>query len=313
MKYYTTAYRDSFQVMENALESWERVSNPHKADVIFIDREPTGNENKWNQIDELAKQKPVFIYPHTPYSSWLWDGYTKPSKNIACNFVCNEAAIKIMESYGYPCRVENVGFTRPLEVKPFEPTKGLFLAYAAPRLLGAEGRFYRPDDRIYVEGTMEWIIKNRHYFYDVRVFYSFSLANFGLEKYDKYPCVKFVNVAKDSIQTKNLGTQTALKQLEGIDIFIGSNTLGYIAFSQGIPTILVGHNNDIPGHSTNNGLHYNEYAKYCDFPFRLEDLTGEDLLDFAHEEPREITEWKRLNIGTSFDKEKFLKVVREYI
>jgi len=211
--YYAVAYRDAFQVMQEALEGWTRVSTQNKADIVFLDREPTGNENKWNQIDELAKKKPVFIYPHTPYSSWLWDGYTKPSKNIACNFVCNEAAIKIMESYGYPCRVENVGFTRPLEIKPFKPTKGMFVAYAAPRLLG-QGRFYRPEDKIYVEKTMDWIVSNRHYFYDIKVFYSFSLEICGLEKYTKHRCIKFVNVARDSVQTKNLGIRSKQRTWE---------------------------------------------------------------------------------------------------
>lgn len=299
-------------VMEDALKNLERTSNPNKADVVFIDREPTGNENKWNQIDKLAKQKPIFIYPHTPYSSWLWDGYTKPSKNIACNFVCNESAIKTMDSYGYPCRKENIGFSRPLTVKKFQKTSGARLAYSGPRLIGSEGRFYRNGDAEYVKKTMDWIVENKSYFLEVKVFYSFSPEVYGLQDYLKYSCIEFVNVAPDSVATKQLDTGSALNQLKDIDIFLGSNTLGYIALSQGIPTILIGHNNDIPLHSTNNGIHYTDYAKWCDFPIRLEEMDGNDVLDYCWQEPNEVSEWKKLNIE-NFNKEKFLKIVKEYL
>jgi len=309
--FYVKSYRDSFQVMQEALEKlsgWKRVKKPDMADVVFLDREPTGNEIKWNRINELAKNKPVFIYPHTPYSSWLWDGYTEPSKNIACNFVCNEAGLKIMDSYGYPCRKENIGFSRPLTVKPFSSTSGNVLGYSGPRLLGAEGRFYRSGDEVYVKRTMDWIVENRHWFFEIKVFYSFSLKIYGLEEYKKYSCIEFINVAEDSIATNDLGTMTALNQLKGI---VGSNTLGYIALSQGIPTILIGHNNDVPLHSTNNGIHYVDYAEWCDFPIRLEDMDGNDALEYCLEEPGEVLEWKKMNIE-NFNAEKFLRTVEEY-
>lgn len=315
MKYYSTEYRDSFLVMKRVLNSngWTQVLKSNEADAVFIDREPTGNERRWDAINDLATKKPVFIYPHTPYSSWLWDGYTKPSKNIACNFVCNEAALKIMDSYGYPCRRENIGFSRPLQVKPFSPTKGVILGYSGPRLIGANGKFYRSGDAEYIKKTMGWIIENKKQFLEVKIFYSFSLEVYGLEEYATCSGLEFVNVAKDSIETKNLNTETALRQLEDIDIFIGSNTLGYIALSQGIPTVLVGHNNDVPSHSTNNAIHYSDYAKWCDFPLKLEEMDGRDLQELCKKEPESVMEWKRLNIGTNFDSAKFFKIVKEYV
>jgi len=98
-----------------------------------------------------------------------------------------------------------------------------------------------------------------------------------------------------------------------VDLFIGSNTLGYIAISQGIPTVLVGHNNEIPLQSRNNGRHYAQYARYCDFPLYLDRMSAEDVLDLCKIQNSAIEFWKKMNIGTDFDAEKFMNVVREYL
>jgi len=315
MKYYSTNYRDTFTCMRNALEKDGHVpvSNYNKADMIFLDREPTGNEARWEIFDNLAKRKPMFLYPHTTYSFWLWDGYTKPSPHVSCNFIASEAARLSLETYGYPCRAEVVGYTRPSPLQPFRPTAGKHLAHAQPRLLGRNGRFYRPGDALVHDMAMEWIYQYRQDFEKITIFYSFTLEISNLSKYKDVREFDFVCVAADARESQRMDTAHGIRQLQGVDLFIGSNTLGYIAITQGIPTILIGHNNDVPLHSTNNGNHYAEYEKYCAFPYRLSEMTAEQAKALCIEMPEEIKAWKEMNIGHDFDAEKFLKVVHEYL
>ena len=299
-KYYTNNYKDAFYVFKKALDGsglFEEVRK--KPDLSFIEHEPKGNPEKWKKFNEGAGRIPVFIYPHTPYSSYLWDGYVPPSSKIACNFVPSIAFKMAMETYHYPCRIEVIGFPRPL-------------AISSVRLLGRYGAWIYKYDRFVRDRALRWIAKNRDHFERVTVFYTFDLDKAMLRKFEKYD-FDFVCVARNGPEVKGMNTKNALKQLEGVDLFIGCNTLGYIAVSQGIPTILIGHDNEFPMHSSNCGLHYSEYEQYVAFPLKLHQMSACEVLSLCKEPDERVEKWKAENIGTSFDADRFLEVVMEYL
>ncbi|HEY6021077.1 MAG TPA: hypothetical protein VIY48_14565, partial [Candidatus Paceibacterota bacterium] len=74
------------------------------------------------ELDPALKSKKNFIFPHTPQSWFLWDGILEV-KPTCCNFVYGEGAVRGMRAYGYPHRVEAVGFSR-CDVHEFTPTSG---------------------------------------------------------------------------------------------------------------------------------------------------------------------------------------------
>ena len=319
--YYSNHYKDAFDVMQVALrESGDFVETFQfsHANIAFLDHEPSGDYastvvlKRWELFNARAKQKPVFLYPHTPYAVYLWDDYVKPSPHVACNFVPSEAFKRAMEIYHYPCRVEVVGFTRPLEVKPFRPTEGKHLAISGARLTGVNGMWMWNADLIVRDRALQWVVDNRKHFERVTVYYTFDLEKAFLRPFEGYD-LNFICVASNGDEAKGLNTQRALKQLESVDLFIGCNTLGYIALSQGIPTILFGHDNEFPMHATNCGTHYAEYEHICAFPLKLHEMSAVDVLALCKEPNEAIEHWKKINIGDNFNAERFIEIIREYI
>jgi len=307
--------------MEQALEKagiFEFTPKLTKADVVFFDHEPGGDlrsdlaRARWEKFRKLTEKKKVFIYPHTPYGVFLWDGYITAWEHVACNFVPNIAFQQAMKIYGYSCRTEAIGFSRPLKVKKFSPTSGKNVAFSGPRLMGKNGGWFRDADKLIVIRALEWLANNRKHFDKVTVYYTFDEDKAALSKF-KNAGFDFVCVAKNSYEVKMLNTASSLKQLQGIDLFIGSNTLGFIALSQGIPTILIGHDNEFPMHSTNRGNRYNEYAHIVDFPYRLHEMSIDEVMQLCQQRNRTIEEWKKINVGKSFDKDKFLNIVKEFV
>jgi len=303
--YFAHNYRDSFNGFQKALKKggYKFDANIRKADILFFDTEPRHLNSKREAWERMIAGRPLFIYPHTPYAFWLWDGFIKPSESVSCNFVVGESAKLSMQKYGYPNRVEVVGFSR-CKVRPFMKTTGRRLAYASSRLIGEHGYWPHEGDRILNEKAIDWLLKNRSYFDEVIFYHSFPIEKYGVD--ESYPFT-FVDVGRAG----KLNTQTALEQLKNIDIVISCNTFGFLAIAQGIPTVLVGHNNEYPMHSSNYGVHYAEYAEHCDFPLDLFSMSGQNVLALRQEIPECVRTWKQRNIE-GFNPEKFLSVVNEY-
>jgi hypothetical protein len=170
---------DSANAFIQALLSagYERTENDQEADFFLHDIEPmTKDIGKWDRWMRAVKGKPVFVYPHTPYAFYLWDGLMDgdvyiPWHSTACNFVVTDKIAHAMRAYGYPCKVEAVGFTR-CDVKTFRPTHGRDLLYASARLLQYPPRWPYGADRAWHYRAMEWIVKNRDCFNRVVINYS---------------------------------------------------------------------------------------------------------------------------------------------
>ena len=299
--FYLLKNRDAGNAFHKALiEAGYVETDIDHADMIFTDFE--------RPIIRAVKDRPIFIYGHTPYSFYLYDGkqWLDPIP-VACNFVCAEVGVMAMKSYGYPYRVEAVGFSR-CEVKPFTPTKGKNLLYASAHLLGSKKVWPHPGDLEMHLRAMKWIAKNRGYFDRVIVNYSVSLEANALEKFTGIG-IEFIELGEHS----QLSAELAGRQFENIDLVISCNTFAYLALAKGVPTLMFGFEKDAPTlrSSTGGGRHYDLYKPYFDFPLALEEMSAEEVLDLRLAPNAQVEAWKKMNIGESFDAGKFISVVRD--
>jgi hypothetical protein len=307
MTFFGKGARDSSDVYINALLSsgYTRTEDMRRADFILWDKEPT-LLHKRERLKKLIGNKPIFVFPHTPYAYWLWDGFLEPMP-VCCNFVVGEGAKMGMKSYGYPYRVEAVGFPR-CKVLPFQSTSGRNLLYASARLLGNQQFPHEADLELHLQ-AMRWIAAHREAFDGVMINYSYSLEANVLEEFAGYGLT--FRKLEDNWK---LSAHTALDQFQGADLVISCNTFGYLAIANGIPTILFGHNDRVGPHSSKYLCpHYELYKSHYEFPLFLQDMTAKEVLDIRTSPNPEVEKWKELNIGKSFEAEKFISIVKEYL
>lgn len=306
--FYVMRNKDSADRYVTALLSagYVETSKIGNADFLLIDHEHKGE--RFETIKTLVEKMPVFIYPHVPYAYWIWDGIYEPLK-VSCNFVESEGAAMGMKSYRYPARVEVVGFTG-CEVQSFKPTNGTNLLFAPAHLLSSGGYGY-PTDGFYkkTQQIAEFLAYNINRFSSVIVRYSGDLRQCGLGCFEGSGAV-LQNI--EPYKTPNI-RQIALAEIDKADIVISCNTFGYLSIARGKPTLLYGYKDLPPGSLCGVVKSYEKYKVHYDFPLYIEDMTVADILDMRLFECARISEWKRINIGTDFDADKFLEVVREFV
>lgn len=274
---------------------YEETMDMSRADFLLYDYERS-------TFARPFAHKPVFIYPHTPYAFWLWDGLIRP-RRAKCNFVVTEAAVQAMKRYGYPHRAEAVGFSLA-EVKPFAATSGKDLLFAPAHPLTPTKGFPRPADAAIHKNALRWIVTNRAAFDRVVVRYAFDLSHYGFEE--------FLDSDIEFIQADELRVQNSLDFMRPFDIVISCGTFGYLSLAAGKPTILYGYKDVIPGNRRADVKSYDLYRDMFEFPCPLESLTSADVLA-ARSSCDRIESWKERNIGGSFDAEKFISIIRECV
>jgi len=304
-KFYCIRNKDSADEYIAALvgAGYEVIPTMDLADFMLIDCEHAGRKRAG--IFEFANKKPVFIYPHTPYSYWLWDGVYQAA-SVACNFVVGEGAIQAMKAYGYPYRAEAVGWTG-CDTRPFVPRTGTRLLFAPPHLLGNSKYAMHKDVFPIIQQTAKFIADNHREFESILVSHSWQgVEASGVEILSNIKNVKFqsFNAYKTEAPRKH-----ALSQIAQADLVISANTLAYLAIAQGVPTIMFG--NDLLG--TYRVRNYDRYRDIYEYPLNLEYMGIEAVLNARHKLGYNMERWKELNIGKPFDAEKFISVVKEYV
>ena len=298
--------KDSADEFVSALLSagYQEVGKLERADFLLIDGEHDGGKKE--RIFKFARRKPTFIYPHTPYSYFIWDGLYEPAP-VACNFVVGDGAVIGMKAYGYPYRVEKIGWTG-CSITGFMPTSGTRLLFAPPHPLG-NGKYPRPEQYDLVKNAAKFIAKNLSVFKRVVV----SCTPHGIIESGLDDLVDH-RVEWDAFEAyrSRYPRKHALSMIREADIVISSGTLGYISVARGKPTVMIGYRDNEPGTISGVVEHYDLYKSHFAYPLTIEAMTIEEVLD-ARKSDDKIREWKRLNIGKVFDKEKFIKIVRGYV
>ena len=158
--------------------------------------------------------------------------------------------------------------------------------------------------------TLDWIIENRKHFDRVILNYSISEEKFCYDTLPKDMKLEMVDVGAG----KFLSAKTTLESLKDADIVISGNTAGYIALASGYPTLLFNNFKGVPTTcGTGGGYHWDMYKDKYEFPLTLLDMSADEVLALR-EKPNPLVEsWKGWNIGASFDADKFISVIREFV
>jgi len=300
------------RIYEEAPESGypKKTDKLYQADFLMMDSDYTYKASpEWEQYlsPEALQRHPMFIYGHTPYSWFLWDGILQPKPTL-CNFVVSNGAKVAMQLYGYPYPVEVIGFPYT-EVKPFQSTTGTKLLFA-PAHPVHDGKFPQPDGLQRIRKAVHKIRQNLKYFESVTVRYHGTLAGCGLDE------LQGSNVIFDNINvynTKNI-RDNALAAIAKADLVISESTFGYLSIATGKPTLFYGYDDTKMPNSREGWVkNYKLYKHIFHFPLCFENMSIHQILEIREHPNGLIEQWKRLNIGENFDAEKFIVLVGDYL
>jgi len=302
--FYVIANKDSARAYVEALISAGHAAarEPFRADCLLYDIERPGRRRE--EIKDFLKGHPGFIYPHAPYSFWVWDGCYQPL-SVQCNFVVSEAAKEIMHEYGYPYRVESVGFAR-CAVREFQPKERGRLLFVVPRVLGNRS-YADPAIAIEVRRIYATLAQGKTHFESVTVCHvRGNLEILGLSKINEFKYI-VTDPRHDLQPTKNM-----VEIVNRYDVVVAIGTAAYLAIAQGIPTIM--YTTHITPRTIGTQVeHFEIYQDRVRYPLDIADLQISNVLDVGKEPNHNVEEWKCANIGKDFDTDTFLSIIREYV
>ena len=306
-KFYVIRNKDSADEFVSALLSagYSEVNKLEQADFLLFECEHAGATRE--RISRFLENHPGFIYPHTPYSYFSWDSIYEPAP-VACCFVVGDGAMMGMQAYGYPFRVEKIGWTG-CQINEFRPTPGTRLLFAPPHLLG-NGKYPRPEQYDLVKNTAMFLSRNLNWFESVVV----SCAPQSIMASGLDPLIdgRVEWEYFDAYQAK-YPRKHALSLIWETDLVISSGTFGYISAATGTPTIMIGYRDWTPGTMSGIAKHYDLYRSHFAYPLTIEAMTIEEVMAVRTKRNDAVEEWKRLNVGDPFDEDKFISIVREYV
>ena len=289
---------DVADIFIRLLESYgdEQVKHGFDADYFLYHSESIGKRR--DKKADLLKRIPGFIYPHNARAYPSWDGLYDPLP-VQCNFVLGRAAVESMKIYGYPYRVEAVGF-------PYFPIRP-FAASTRSRLLFVPGRLY-PGYETYRQdndNALAFILKHRESFEKIMICRSEGQyleleSNGNLEVVTTYP--------RRSTQP----LMDMVNRIDESDIVISLSSTAVIAAARGKGVVMYGKDLfDRKGPGV--PKHIDQYRKLLLCPYQLEDMSIDEILAVRGAQSPEFELWKRNNVGEQFDVDKFLRVIWEYV
>jgi hypothetical protein len=265
------------------------------ADVFLLDI-----DTKWNAPlyePRLERGEKVFLYPHAPHASYLYDGCIEADQRVTAHFVVSEGVREVYRRIGMTVPTYAVGFPW-CELRPFrtcdEPRKVLF----APEHPLGNG-YMRPAHRDRNTRVFEALLELD---VELTVRHIMSAEQNGL-----YPVggVTFVEAQPDN------GTA----QIDEADAVVAVGTFASLAIARGVPTIMFDQSepleNDNPDGTTWVPAHWERYGDYVRYPYDFTDGPLGQLLSDACASDARIAEWRERHIGEQFDPSAFATLVRE--
>lgn len=314
LRFFYRANKDAGKAFVAALETagYQRTESIQESDFLLMDHDDIRCAPDLAPYFTLQalKQRPLFIYPHVPYSWFLWDGIIEP-KAAACNFVVSNGAKTAMQLYGYPCHVEVIGFPG-VQIKPFKPTHGTKLLFAPAHPLN-NGKFPGPRGIHWVRQTSEKIIHYLDYFESVTVrYHAQTLADAGLELFERIKSPKIVFENVDVYKTSNI-RQKALRAIDAADLVISQATFGYLSVACGKPTVFYGYSDQTLYSREGIAKQSQKYWHIFKFPKIFEELSIEEALAVRVSASADVERWCNLNLGENFDPKRFVETVENYL
>lgn len=298
-KFYITHNPDNDNKFVKALlqEGFVEVRDMAEAEFIIHD-------GVRREVVRAIGNRPAFIIPHTPQSWFLWDGLCAVTQ-VQCNFVAGQAAVDGMKAYGYPHRVEAIGFSR-CDVREFRPSKGNDLLFVPAHAL-PDGSYAEENYVAKVMKVFDFIISHRRVFGKITVCWDakaeYKIAN-EIRRYG-------INYVSTNPYQDRTPLTRMMERIESADLIMSCGTVGCVSVAMGKPTVFfseIGIPHTPPGRATK---HSELYLHRLRHPNMAEKMKIEEIVSVLETESEEARRWRIDNIGGQFNPEKFITVIEE--
>jgi hypothetical protein len=277
-------------------DGYERVYEDPNADFFLYDSPGVGK--RLEAKAGLMERMPGFIYPHNARSYPIFDGLYE-ALPASCNFVMGPLAKECMMRYGYKYRVESVGFPY-FKIRPFVPSNKTRLLFVPIRPF-AGYELYRASN----DFALDFILGHREYFEQIKICKSEG-------QYDDLVTDGNVEVITTHPKESSAPIMDMVERIENSDIVISAASTAIIAMACGKGVVMYGQRvYDKPGRWT--PVHMSLYQDIYSFPFELENMSVNDVLETARKRDCEIEHWVQGHLGGDFDAGKFLSIIGEYV
>src|ERR1700690_162534 len=244
---------------------YAEVCDPFKSDFIVHDAVHPN-------LGPYLQSRPNFIVPHTPQSSFMWDGILPIDIPPACNFVYGQAGCDVMAAYRYPYRVEAIGFSR-CEVREFEPTRGADLLIIPSHSL-QHGEYTYSDYIDRAVSVLAHVLKYQYAF--GRIVLCWNETRFDPALMNAMRETGFIiiptnpNIDKDPLKRM-------MGRIEQANLVMACGTAGCVSVAMGKPTVFMTETNQARS-NPRDALHSELYIHHLRFPLAVEDMTIEEIL-----------------------------------
>ena len=265
------------------------------ADVFLLDI-----DTKWNKPiyePRIRRGEKVFLYPHAPHATYLYDGCFDADPRVTAQFVVSEGVREVYRRIGMTVPTYAVGFPWA-ELRPFRPADPPRKVLFAPEHPLANGKI-NPDtaarNRQVFDALLELGV-------ELTVRHIMEIERNGLYPADS---VEFVQAKPDN------GTD----QIDETDAVVAVGTFAYLAIARGVPTVMFDQSkpliNNNPDGTVWRPANWHLYGDYVRYPYDFYDgALGDLLLDAARGDER-IRDWRELFIGPQFDPTAFSRLLNE--
>jgi len=283
-----------------ALHGYNPVNRQSSHNVKFV---LTDNAvlSRQRTLEELFRRgiKTIFLYPHAGRPSLVSDFY-KNWNRITAEFVSAPGHVEVMRRAGNVNKLHVVGWSLcPVrEFQPRDSVRHVLFAPIHPRNSAVDRKVNRAVlDKLYP------LVQSRRIRLTVRY-----LAPFEGNGIKRYEGVEYVE-----------GTAgPAWQQIDAADLVIAHQTFAYLAVARGVPTLMMGE--DIRPHvEYRNGTfieagHWEDYRDLLMYP--MDFLYSDDplgMMEKTAQSDEAIREWKKRMIGDSFDGDRFVRIIEDYL
>jgi hypothetical protein len=298
--FYITKNLDSDEFFYQALlaDGYVEELDMNKADFILYD-------GVHRNVEGILKHKPSFLFPHTPQSWFMFDGIVR-QRPVLCNFVAGQAAVDGMKAYGYPFRVEAVGFNRCV-VQEFRPSIGNdLLIVPAHQLQG--GSYAENNYPVRVMNLLRKVLEKRDLFGRIELcWYEKDIDKDVLQDIRK----KGVIITQTNPHVDKDPLKQMMKRIDKADLVLACGTAGCVSVAMGKPTVFFSEQGKPSSPPNKAALHSELYLDSIRFPLLAENMTIDQILAVRSAPDPRAEFWKSRNIGGQFDSVKFLRIIHE--
>lgn len=288
-------YAKSAWLVEQLHQAGAEMVGPGDCQVLLVDTDsPYGGAYQSGLLADARKFRiPVCLIPHGANPQIEYDGLRPADYPIRVDFVHGEGHKRLHEMYGYPRRVEVVGWTYGPMSPPLTP-EGPYVESIlfCPLHPWADGTSILPQHQEVNEQAYNAFLNLDAKQKTVRLF--------GADEPNG------ITHRADGV-TYEESDLLSFPDYSRYDAVLAYGSAAYAALAAGVRTVMFGSDLPVMDDFGNVTAHFDDYREYIRYPYDLNSPLSLDAL-FAQPWPEE---WVRLFVGEPFDARRMYEVLRQ--